>query len=59
MTSGAIMLVGMWLPSSPVGQWLGMVPLPAEFWPLLLLTLISYVVLTQAVKVWLIRKNWI
>ena len=59
MTSGAIMLVGMWLPSSPIGPWLGMVPLPAEYWPLLLLTLISYVVLTQAVKVWLIRKNWI
>jgi Mg2+-importing ATPase len=26
MTSIAIMLVGMWLPSSPIGQWLGLVP---------------------------------
>jgi Mg2+-importing ATPase len=59
MTSGAIMLVGMWLPSSPIGQWLGLVPLPWSYWPLLLLTLLAYVVLTQAVKVWLLRRNWI
>jgi Mg2+-importing ATPase len=59
ITTGAIMLVGMWLPSSPIGQWLGLVPLPMQYWPLLLLTLISYVALTQAVKVWLIRRNWI
>jgi P-type Mg2+ transporter len=59
MTTGAIMLVGMWLPSSPIGQWLGLVPLPIRYWPLLLLTLVSYVVLTQGVKVWLIRRHWI
>jgi P-type Mg2+ transporter len=59
MTSGTIMLVGMWLPSSPIGQWLGLVPLPAEYWPFLFLTLLLYVALTQAVKVWLVRRNWI
>jgi P-type Mg2+ transporter len=59
MTSTAIMLVGMWLPSSPIGLWLGFVPLPMLFWPLLALTLLLYVVLTQLVKVWLIRRNWI
>jgi Mg2+-importing ATPase len=59
MTSGAIMLVGMWLPSSPIGQWLGLVPLPSQYWPFLLVTLLLYVALTQAVKVWLVRKNWI
>jgi Mg2+-importing ATPase len=59
ITTGAIMLVGMWLPSSPIGLWLGLVPLPLLYWPLLLLTLVSYVVLTQGVKVWLIRRNWI
>ncbi|MGH8679414.1 MAG: magnesium-translocating P-type ATPase, partial [Burkholderiales bacterium] len=40
MTSGAIMLVGMLLPFSPIGLWLGMVPLPGLYWPLLLLTLV-------------------
>ena len=59
MTSVAIMLVGMWLPSSPIGQWLGLVPLPWQYWPLLLLTLLAYVALTQAVKVWLVRRNWV
>jgi Mg2+-importing ATPase len=31
MTSAAIMLVGIWLPSSPIGEWLGFVPLPPLF----------------------------
>jgi Mg2+-importing ATPase len=59
VTSGAIMLVGTWLPFSPIGVWLGFVPLPLLFWPLLLITLLLYVVLTQVVKMWLVRKLWI
>jgi P-type Mg2+ transporter len=59
MTSTAIMLVGVWLPSSPIGQWLGFVPLPGAFWPILIATLLLYVVLTQVVKEWLIRLKWI
>jgi len=59
VTSGAIMLAGAWLPVSPIGQWLGFVPLPALYWPLLLVTLVLYVALTQLVKMWLVRKKWI
>jgi P-type Mg2+ transporter len=59
VTSAAIMLVGAWLPVSPIGLWLGFVPLPALFWPLLLATLVAYVALTQVVKMWLVRKGWI
>lgn len=59
MTSGAIMLVGIWLPFSPIGLWLGFVPLPILYWPLLLITLLLYVALTQVVKAWLVRKLWI
>ncbi len=59
MTSTAIMVVGMWLPTSPIGPWLELVPLPILYGPLLLLTLLAYVVLTQVVKVWLVRKLWI
>ncbi len=55
MTSGAIMLVGAWLPFSPIGPWLGLVPLPPLFWPMLLGMLLAYVVLTQIVKMWLVR----
>ena len=59
VTTVSIMLIGMWLPFSPVGLWLGFVPLPGRYWPLLIVTLLLYMALTQAVKVWLVRKRWI
>ena len=58
-TSAAIMLIGAWIPVSPIGLWLGFVPLPRLFWPPLLLTLVAYIALTQVVKTWLARKRWI
>ncbi|MGA2796188.1 MAG: magnesium-translocating P-type ATPase [Thermoguttaceae bacterium] len=55
-----VMIVGMWLPFSPIGDWLGFTnDVPSLYWPLLVLTLACYVLLTQAVKMWLIRKGWI
>ena len=59
ITTAAIMLVGIWLPFSPIGLSLGFVPLPILYWPLLLITLLLYVALTQVVKVWLVRRFWI
>ena len=35
MTTIAIMGIGAWLPFSPLAQYLGFVPLPWQFWPLL------------------------
>jgi len=58
-TSAAIMLIGACIPVSPIGLWLGFVPLPRLFWPLLLVTLVAYIALTQVVKTWLARKRWI
>ncbi|MGD0382920.1 MAG: magnesium-translocating P-type ATPase [Thermoguttaceae bacterium] len=59
-TTLIVMIVGMWLPFSPIGDWLGFThDVPSLYWPLLGLTLGCYVLLTQAVKMWLIRKNWI
>jgi hypothetical protein len=29
------------------------------YWPILMLTLLSYMGLTQVIKVWLLRKKWI
>lgn len=57
--SVAIMLTGIALPLSPFGHYLGFTPLPSLYWPLLALTLVSYVLLTQTVKTWLLRRNWI
>jgi Mg2+-importing ATPase len=59
VTTVAIMGVGAWLPFSPVARFLGFVPLPWQFWPFLLLTLLCYVGLTQVIKTWLIRKAWV
>ncbi|MGD0745025.1 MAG: HAD-IC family P-type ATPase, partial [Verrucomicrobiota bacterium] len=59
MTTMLIMGVGACLPFSPVARFLGFVPLPWQFWPFLLVTLLCYVALTQVIKTWLIRKAWV
>jgi Mg2+-importing ATPase len=59
VTSVVIMAIGMWLPWSPLGPVLGFEELPPLYWPILGLTLLSYVALTQIVKTWLHRKKWI
>jgi Mg2+-importing ATPase len=59
VTTLSIMAFGMWLPSSPLAPALGLTRLPPLYWPILLLTLLGYVGLTQTIKVWLLRKKWI
>jgi len=59
MTTFGIMAIGAFLPYSPLAHYLGFVPLPWQFWPLLAVTLVCYVGLTQLIKVWLLRKKWI
>jgi len=59
MTTLSIMLFGLWLPSSPLAPALGITGLPTLYWPILLATLLAYMALTQTIKVWLMRKNWI
>jgi len=59
MTTILIMLIGAILPYSPLAGALGFVPLPWQFWPLLALTLLCYVGLTQVIKAWMVKKNWI
>lgn len=59
LTTISILAVAAWLPYSPVAPALGFVALPALYWPILLATLLCYVVLTQSVKMWLVRKAWL
>jgi Mg2+-importing ATPase len=59
MTTIAIMIIGALLPFSPLGPFLGFVPLPWRFWPFLILTLLCYVGLTQVVKTWLVKRGWV
>ncbi len=59
LTTFSIMAFGIWLPYSPLASALGLTHLPKLYWPILLLTLLSYMGLTQIIKVWLLRKHWI
>ena len=59
LTTVLIMAFGAYLPFSPLAATLGFVPLPQLYWLLLLVTLVCYVGLTQAIKTWLIRKTLI
>ncbi len=59
LTTLAVMALGIWLPYSPVASSLGFTRLPAMYWPILMVTLLAYMSLTQVMKVWLLRKKWI
>jgi len=54
-----VIAVGFALPFSPVGRYLGFTPLPGGYWPILAATLACYLVVTQGVKSWLLRRRWI
>ena len=54
-----IMAVGVAIPFLPFSGYLGFSALPPLYWPLLALTLLCYVLLTQGVKMWLLRMKWI
>jgi P-type Mg2+ transporter len=58
-TTLSVMAFGMWLPYSPFASALGFARLPRMYWPILMLTLFGYVCLTQVIKMWLLRKQWI
>jgi Mg2+-importing ATPase len=55
-TSLIIVAVGAWLTISPLASTLGFVALPPLYWPLLAGMLLAYIVLTQLVKAWFIRR---
>ena len=59
ITTVVIICIGMWLPYSPLAAALGFTHLSQLYWPILFVTLLCYVVLTQIVKMWLMRKPWL
>jgi Mg2+-importing ATPase len=59
LTTILIMGIGAYLPFSPLAKSIGFVPLPWQFWPILLATLVCYVGLTQLIKMWMVKRNWI
>lgn len=59
LTSLALALTGIGLPLTALGRALGFMELPLGYWPILAVTLLSYVVVTQGAKSWLLRREWI
>jgi len=57
--SGLIMAIGVALPFTPLGRYLGFTRLPMLYWPYIALTLLCYVLLTQSAKALLLRRGWI
>jgi Mg2+-importing ATPase len=58
-TSALIIAFGIALPATGLGTYLGFTALPPLYWPYLAATSCSYVLLTQLVKAWLLRRGWI
>jgi Mg2+-importing ATPase len=56
ISSLVIVAVGAWLTVSPLANILGFVPLPSRYWQILAIMLACYVILTQVVKTWFIRR---
>ena len=57
--SAFITVVGVSIPFSPLGPYLGFTRLPPLYWPLLALTLVCYVLLTQGVKMFISWRKWV
>jgi Mg2+-importing ATPase len=51
-----IAAIGIAIPFSPLGTILGFKPLPPGYWLVLGVILVSYIVLTQLVKRWFVRR---
>ncbi|MEG1655164.1 MAG: magnesium-translocating P-type ATPase, partial [Hafnia sp.] len=56
LTTGIIMALGIYIPFSPLGAWVGLEPLPWQYFPWLVGTLFSYCVVTQLMKRFYIRR---
>jgi Mg2+-importing ATPase len=56
ITTLSICLIGIWLPTSKFAAALGFTELPPGYWLALTAMLLAYLVLTQLVKSWLIKR---
>ncbi len=56
IATGVVIVIGLVLPFTPYGAAVGFQPLPGSYFPWLFVTLVSYCVAIQLVKVWYIRR---
>jgi Mg2+-importing ATPase len=60
LMTGLVMVLGIYIPFSPLGNLVGLTPLPWSYFPWLVGTLLSYCVVAQVMKTLYIRrfKQW-
>jgi P-type Mg2+ transporter len=58
LTTPLVIAAGLYLPYSPIAGALGFTPLPALYWPFLIITVGCYLALTQAVKTRFLKQAW-
>ncbi|AIC19757.1 magnesium ABC transporter ATPase [Pseudomonas chlororaphis] len=60
LMTGLVMALGIYVPFSPLGEMVGLVPLPWEYFPWLVGTLLCYCIVAQTMKTLYIRrfKQW-
>ncbi|WP_347254129.1 magnesium-translocating P-type ATPase [Leminorella grimontii] len=56
LTTGLVMALGIYIPFSPLGAYVGLQPLPWEYFPWLAATLVSYCFVAQMMKRFYIRR---
>jgi Mg2+-importing ATPase len=56
LTTIVIVMIGIAIPYSVVGEALGFQPLPWLYWPLVAAMMLTYAVLTHLVKSWFVRR---
>ncbi|MBJ9977537.1 magnesium-translocating P-type ATPase [Pseudomonas sp. S75] len=56
LATAVVMALGVYIPFSPVGAMVGLVPLPWQYFPWLLATLLGYCVVAQTMKTLYIRR---
>ena len=56
LMTGLVMAIGIYIPFSPLGAMVGLVPLPWEYFPWLVGTLVCYCLVAQAMKTFYIRR---
>ncbi|MDH0646526.1 magnesium-translocating P-type ATPase [Pseudomonas sp. GD03858] len=56
LATGLVMCLGIYIPFSPLGAMVGLVPLPWEYFPWLVATLLGYCLVAQGMKTLYIRR---
>ncbi|BCJ04234.1 magnesium-translocating P-type ATPase [Pseudomonas sp. RtIB026] len=56
LATGLVMCLGIYIPFSPLGAMVGLVPLPWEYFPWLAATLLGYCLVAQGIKTLYIRR---